>query len=97
MVWSVAVQRFPIPSRIIEEISEELDRSMVHGSEFRSLHEAYAVIFEEVDELWEIAKQKRRDRDPAALRVELIQIATMAIKTIRSMESSPHIFTGGTV
>lgn len=63
----------------LEEVRTELERAKVHGS-FHSVHEAYAVILEEVDELWEIARQKREHRDLSQLRRELIQIATMAWK-----------------
>jgi len=65
----------------------------MHGEKFASLHEAWAVIFEELNEVWEITLMKRRDRDPEALRKELIQVAAMAVKAIESMES----FVGGTV
>jgi hypothetical protein len=43
-----------------------------------SLHEAYAVLLEELDELWEMTRKKDRDRDPAAVLRELVQIAAMS-------------------
>jgi hypothetical protein len=54
----------------IKEILAELQCAKVHGSEFASLHEAYAVMLEELDEVWEITKQKKKDRDPAHLQKE---------------------------
>ncbi len=48
---------------------------------FNSLHEAYAVIKEELDEFWEVVKlnqQKNPDRIEDA-RKEAIQIAAMAL------------------
>jgi len=68
----------------VGEMLKELDRAKKHGK-FHSLHEAYAVILEEVDELWEIVRRKREDRDSAALRQELIQIAAMAYKASLSL------------
>lgn len=75
------------------EIDMELERSYAHGEKFASLHEAYAVILEELDEVWEIVRLKRRDRDKEYLRKELIQLAAMAVKAIHSMEN----FVGGQV
>ena len=63
------------------------------GRRFASLHEAWAVLFEEVDEVWDITKQKRKDRDAEDLRREFIQCAAMAIKAIHSMDA----FVGGKV
>jgi NTP pyrophosphatase (non-canonical NTP hydrolase) len=71
----------------ITDICAEIDRSSPHGEEFASLHEAYAVILEELDEVWEITRQKRRDRNADALRKELVQVAAMAIKAINSMDN----------
>lgn len=43
-----------------------------------SAHEGFAILAEEVDELWEIVKQKQTARDPAAMLKELVQIGAMA-------------------
>lgn len=42
------------------------------------LHEGYAVLLEEVDELWECVKAQRADQDPHHILVECIQVAAMA-------------------
>ena len=47
---------------------------------FHSLHEGYAVLKEEVDELWEEIKKK--DRDPEQLRKEAIQVGAMALRLL---------------
>ncbi len=47
-----------------------------------SLHEGYAVIAEELDEFWEQVRLKARDRDPLAVRTELIQTAAVCVRTI---------------
>ena len=45
---------------------------------FNSRHEGYAVILEELDELWLEAKKKNPDKD--LLRYEAIQVAAMALR-----------------
>lgn len=72
---------------IYDEIQAEVKRSKVHGLQFHSLHEAYAVILEEVDELWEITRQKRKDRSVDDIRKELTQIAAVAVKALESVEN----------
>ena len=74
-------------------VSNEVERAKMHGESFSSLHEAYAVLLEEVDELWDITRMKRRDRDPNEIRKELIQIAAMAVKSLESLDN----FIGGEV
>lgn len=74
-------------------IDAEVERAKRHGEKFASLHEAYAVILEELDEVWDITRQKRRERVVLDLRMELIQIAAMAVKALDSMDN----FTGGNV
>lgn len=64
-----------------------------HESTFHSLHEAYAIILEEVDELWEITRLKKRNRKPEDIRKELVQIAAMAVKAALSIDN----FVGGDV
>lgn len=78
---------------IYEQIAEELECAKIHGETFASLHEGYAVILEELEEVWEITLQKKRDRDPKKLKAELIQLAAMAVKAIDSIDN----FVGGNV
>ena len=80
-------------SEIFKEIEKELIRAEKHGDKFASLHEAYAVILEELDEVWEITRLKRKLRSRPLLRSEFIQVAAMAIKAIESMDN----FVGGKV
>lgn len=75
------------------DIKDELQRAKVHGESFSSLHEAYAVILEELDEVWEVTKLKRKNRDREELRKEFVQIAAMAVKAIDSLDN----FVGGSV
>lgn len=45
---------------------------------FNGLHEAYAVLLEEIDELWDEVKKKRSKRDWKEVAHELSQIAAIA-------------------
>ena len=51
-----------------------------------SLHEAYAVLLEEVDEVWDIVRQKSSARDPDELRKELVQVSAYALRIVLEME-----------
>lgn len=44
-----------------------------------SAHEGFAVLKEEVDELWDHVKTKQGKRDLKAMRKEAIQVAAMAL------------------
>jgi NTP pyrophosphatase (non-canonical NTP hydrolase) len=80
-----------ITAEVAEDIDDEINRANRHGSAFSSLHEAYAIILEELDEVWDITKQKKKKRNALELRQELIQVAAMAIKAIHSLPN----FVGG--
>lgn len=45
-----------------------------------SAHEQYAVLLEEVDELWAHVKTNQKKRDPKAMYKEAIQVAAMALR-----------------
>ena len=63
----------------LEEVAAELERARAKFGAIASLHEGYAVILEELEEFWEGVKTK--GTHPEAMRLELIQIAAMAIRT----------------
>lgn len=64
-----------------ELVTNELTRAnAMHGSHVNSGHEGYAVLLEEVDELWDEVRKKARDRDTLVIVKELVQIAAMAEK-----------------
>lgn len=62
---------------VIQAVDAEYRRAVsLHGS-FNSAHEGYAIIKEEVDELWDGVK---KNDDKKLLKEEAIQIAAMAIR-----------------
>ena len=64
---------------------DELERAnRMYGTSFASPHEGYAVMLEELDELFEEIRQKRPNKE--RLREEAIQVGAMAIKFIMSLE-----------
>lgn len=63
---------------ILLDIVRELTSATDRYGEFHSTHEGYAVILEEMDELWEKIKQRRGDS--AAAYGELIQVAAMCVR-----------------
>lgn len=68
------------------DVSEEVVRAvMIHG-DFASAHEGYAVIKEELEELWTEIKKKKEARDPERLREEALQLSAMALKFVLSLE-----------
>jgi hypothetical protein len=71
--------------RIFSEILDELHSAEKKFGGFASAHEGYAVILEELDELWDEIKS---DKEPGAverMRTEAIQIAAMAVKFIKTV------------
>lgn len=70
--------------KILEEISRELERAYAkHGREQWGRHEFYAILLEEVDEVWEEIKA---DSPQAQLRREIIQVAAMAIRYLETKD-----------
>lgn len=52
---------------------------------FASLHEAYAVLLEEVDELWD--EVRRRDVDHDRVRDEALDVAAVACRLLIELEA----------
>ena len=71
---------------ILEAIREELDRAKLFPP-FNSAHEGYAILAEEVDELWAHVKTNQTKRDLTAMRAEAIQVAAMAIKFVQMIDN----------
>jgi hypothetical protein len=64
-------------------VKHELEAAVNAFPPFNSEHEAFAILKEEVDELWEAVRMKQSD--PArieAIRAEAIQVAAMALRLL---------------
>lgn len=69
-------------SRVQREVAEELDRALRKHGKMASAHEGYAVILEELDELWDEIKVRQSKRRPKKMKREAIQVAAMAMRFV---------------
>jgi len=78
----------------IEEVYREVMRAKsMFPTDFHNQHEGYAVILEELDELWQEVKKNQRDYDLYEQRKEAIQCAAMCIRFIAELThgaEKPH-------
>lgn len=65
---------------VMTKVFKEIETAMGNWPTFNSAHEGFAVLKEEVDELWEHVKTNQKKRDIPAMHKEAIQIAAMAIR-----------------
>lgn len=77
---------------VLEEVADELKRARQTHGRMAGYHEGYAVILEEVDELWELVKRNThkgdgftKDDKLRLLRKEAIQIAAMAVRFVEDV------------
>ena len=75
--------RFDKVRRASDAACEEAILACKEWEPFNSVHEGYAVILEELDELWE--ECKRGASDQQLLREEAIHVAAMAIRFIAEL------------
>ena len=61
-------------------VLQELQAARLKFGPFNTQHEGYAVILEELDELWTEVKKKHRQRDPEATKREAVQVAAMSLR-----------------
>lgn len=70
----------------INDVAIEIMRAREkHPKGFSSSHEGYAILLEEVDELWDEVKKQTEERSYALMRKEAMQIAAMAIRFIEDV------------
>lgn len=62
------------------DLANELIRAREKFPNFNSPHEGYAIIKEELDELWEEVRLQHKDRSPERMYKEAIQVAAMGIR-----------------
>lgn len=69
-----------------DDVLEEVLRAKtMFKTNFQNQHEGYAVILEELDELWQEVKKNQKNYDIAAQRKEAIQCAAMCIRFITEL------------
>lgn len=81
-------KRRPQVMDALDEVFAEVKRSLDKHGGFRSGHEGYAVLLEEVDELWDEIKNDNSGGVEA--RTEAIQVAAMAVKYAIYIASRPE-------
>lgn len=81
-----------IDDRFWRALKTELERARSHGP-YASAHEGWAVLYEEVDELWQEVMKKSHLRNPAAFRSEALQIAAVALKFAECFGKFEHQLT----
>lgn len=62
-------------------VEYEVQRAEKHYARFNSAHEGYAVLKEEVDELWDAVKADNRGQ----AREEAVHVAAMAVRFLRDV------------
>lgn len=67
----------------LESVADELARALVRFPRFNSPHEGWAVIREELDELWELVKANDGRGEKA--HTEAIQVAAMACRYVHDL------------
>jgi hypothetical protein len=65
---------------LLSTVAAELERARAKYAPFNSAHEGWAIILEEVDELWDEVRKRQGERDLALMQREAVQIAAMALR-----------------
>lgn len=71
--------RRPIETAL-KDIQAEWASAVTNWPAHNSAHESFAILMEEVDELWEYVKTKQGKRSIVDMRKEAIQVAAMALR-----------------
>ena len=64
------------------EVVIELERAMAQYAAMHSPHEGWAIILEELEELWDEVKVRDDQRSVERMRAEAVQVAAMAMRFI---------------
>ena len=74
------------PNKSLAKISREYYRASNLYPEFHSNHEGFAVLQEEVDELWDEIKKSKGVNLNDKMKHELIQIGAMVIRFLNDLD-----------
>jgi NTP pyrophosphatase (non-canonical NTP hydrolase) len=74
----VLLQRFESP--ILMAVAQEWKNATEKWPVFNSAHEGFAVLLEEMDELWDHVRTNQKNRDLNAMKREAIQVAAMGLR-----------------
>jgi hypothetical protein len=66
-------------------VDAEVRRVASKNDPFSSPHEGWGILYEEVDELWDEVKKKKKVRNPQLMREEAMQIAAAAIRFMHDL------------
>lgn len=72
-------------SELAMDVITELESARETHPNFHSAHEGWAVLREEVDELWDEVRKKDDERSMRKMRAEAVQIAAMALRFIEDV------------
>jgi NTP pyrophosphatase (non-canonical NTP hydrolase) len=70
----------PSDVKAMQDVEAELIRARANHWDMNSAHEGYAILLEEVHELWDEVRRKDDQHDLARMRAEACQVAAMAIR-----------------
>ena len=71
--------------KAVSDVLKEFNRATNIYGAFFSAHEGYAILLEEVDELWDEVKKKRSVGNYQRMVDEAVQVAAMALRFIVDM------------
>jgi NTP pyrophosphatase (non-canonical NTP hydrolase) len=71
---------------VVDQIIAEMRRGAKKYGRYASLHEAYAVIKEEVDEMWDAIKSNSQ---PHGICAEAIQVAATTMRMVVEFQRGP--------
>jgi hypothetical protein len=74
-------------TELLSTVAAELERARAKYAPFNSAHEGWAIILEEVDELWDEVRKRQGERDLARMQREAIQIAAMALRFVLDVKT----------
>lgn len=83
MALMLLTEALKTPKAVADALAELRGARRTHPQDFNSAHEGFAVLKEEVDELWDEVRTK--DRDFQQMRKEAIQVAAMAIRFVEEV------------